>query len=116
MRLIQPNSTYQRHDFLESPDVICQSGFHCWRDAERLVNAAEVVEHEVNRGGVLVVLQLFAEGVGEPCKAAVAHAQREILAFNVTRADGLSAGLFKVAHYPVLESRQSRSFLDQSSG
>ena len=69
----------QRNDFFQSPNVIGDTRFHCGCDAQGLVNPAEVVVHEVNRGGVFMVFQLLAESVGQSCEAAVAHAQREIL-------------------------------------
>src|SRR5438045_1216320 len=77
------HSTNQRDDFFQSPDVIGDARFHRGRDAQRGMNTAKVVVHEVNRGGVFVVFKLLAECVREPGKAAVAHAQREVLPFNV---------------------------------
>ena len=41
--------------------MIGESRFHRWRHPQRLVNAAEVVVHEVQRNRVTVVLQLLAE-------------------------------------------------------
>ncbi len=40
-------SVEQTNDFLNRPDVICDPGFHRWRDPERLMHAPEVVIHEV---------------------------------------------------------------------
>ena len=52
----------QRNEFLDFPDVIGRPGFHRGRDAQRLVNPAEVVVHEVERHVVREVLGLFREG------------------------------------------------------
>jgi hypothetical protein len=49
----------ETHQFFQFPYMIRQSGFHRGRDAEGLVNAAEVVVHEVKRNVVLVVLPLL---------------------------------------------------------
>ena len=44
--------------------MICNPGFHSRSNAQRLVNLAEVVEHEVKADGVHVVLQLLGERIG----------------------------------------------------
>ena len=83
------NSTlrYQVNDFFHRPNMVGDTGFHRGRNAQGLVNPAEVVMHEMNRGGVLVVLQLLAECVGETRKSSVAHAEGEVLPFNMTGGD-----------------------------
>ena len=44
--------------FRETPNMIGDSGFHRRSDAQRLVNPAEIVVHEVRRDGMLVALNL----------------------------------------------------------
>lgn len=73
----------QRNDFFQSPNVIGNARFHCGCDAQGLVNAAEVVIHEMDGCGVFVAFQFLAECVGQARKAAVTHAQREVLPLNV---------------------------------
>jgi hypothetical protein len=41
--------------------VIRQTGFHRWRDSQRLVNSAVVLVNEVERDLMRVVLKLLAE-------------------------------------------------------
>lgn len=77
----------QCNDFGQRPNVVGQSGFHCRGDAQGLVNAAEVVIHEVYRSGMFVILQLLAKRIGEAGKTAVAHAEREVLAFDMAGGD-----------------------------
>ena len=45
--------------------------FHGWRDSQCLVNPDKVVIHEVQAHGMLEVLHLLAEGIGQPGKTAV---------------------------------------------
>ena len=45
-------SVKQRNHFLNSPRVICNTSFHCRSDTQRLMHAAEVVVHEVERDRV----------------------------------------------------------------
>jgi len=54
----------QGRQFLNLPNMIGQPRLPGWRNAERLVNPAVVVVHEVNGNHRLVVLNLFAECVG----------------------------------------------------
>jgi hypothetical protein len=42
-------SDNQDNDFLNIPNVICNSSFHRWRHAQRLMNPAKIVIHEVER-------------------------------------------------------------------
>lgn len=63
--------------------MIRDARFHRGGYAQRLMDAAEVVVHEMQRDGVRVVLDLLAEPVGQPCEAAHGHAHGQILAFNV---------------------------------
>ena len=52
-------------DFLDRPNMVRDAGFHRWRDAQGLVNPAEVVVHEVERDSVCVVLNFLRERVGQ---------------------------------------------------
>ena len=63
---------------------------HSRGDSQGLVYPAEIVMHEVQGDGVLVVLQLLGEGIGQPGKPAAAHAQGEVLALNVAGGDVLA--------------------------
>ena len=51
------------------------------------MNAGEVVEHEIERQRVNVVLQLLAERIGQPGEAPHGHAHGEVLALDIGRAD-----------------------------
>ena len=62
--------------------MIGKVSFHCWRDAQRLMNTAEIVVHGVERNRVFEVLQLFAECVGQPGKAAIGHSQVQVMPFD----------------------------------
>lgn len=72
----------QLDQFLNRPRMLLESGFHPWRDAQRLMNPAEVVVHEVQGDGVRVVLRLLAESVRQPREAAHRHTHREVLALH----------------------------------
>ena len=69
--------------------MIREPRFHRRRHPQRLVNAAVVVVHEVQRDGMTVVLQLLGKAVCQPRKPPHPHAHREVLALNVRRADVL---------------------------
>ena len=60
--------------------MISQSSFHRWCDAQRLVDSAKVVVHEIQRNHVPVVLQLLAESVCEPGESAHPHPHRKVAA------------------------------------
>jgi hypothetical protein len=53
------------------------------------VNLAEVVIGEVQRYGLLVILELLAEGVCQPSESANVHSHREILTLDVGFANGI---------------------------
>lgn len=57
-------------------------GSHGRSRFDRLVNPAEVVVHEMQRDGVAVIFNLFAEGVRQPRESADAHSHRQVLAFD----------------------------------
>ena len=56
-----------------------------WRGFDRLMNPDEIVVEEVQGDGVFVVFKPFAESVGQASEPA----HREVLAFDVGRADVL---------------------------
>jgi hypothetical protein len=56
---VENTSIDQSHDFFHFPSVVGQARFHRRGDAERLVDASEVVVHEVEGDRVLVVLDLL---------------------------------------------------------
>lgn len=51
------------------------------------MDAAEVVEREVECQRVNVIVELLAESVGQPGEAAVLHADRKVHALDMRRAD-----------------------------
>lgn len=69
--------------------MIRQLCFHRRGDSQRLMHAAEVVVHVVERDGRDVIVELFGERLGQARKAAIAHANRQILPFHIRRADVL---------------------------
>jgi hypothetical protein len=77
----------KRNYFVETPNMIANRCFHRWRNAQRLMNPAEIVVHIMKRDCVLRVFQLFREGIGQPGKPAHRHSHREVLTFNVARGD-----------------------------
>ena len=72
-------------NFAQLPNVIRDAGRHCWRAANRLVNAAKVVMHEEQRERVLMVFNLLGKCVCQPREPAIAHANRKIRPFNEAR-------------------------------
>jgi hypothetical protein len=64
--------------------MIADPCFHCWRDAKRLVNPAEVVVHVVKRDRRFQILNLFRESIGQSREAAHGHSHREILALKLS--------------------------------
>lgn len=57
----------QTAQFFNAPNVICESGFHCWRNAKCLMKTAEVVIHEIESNRVTVVLDFLAECLKTSC-------------------------------------------------
>ena len=55
--------------------------------AQAFVYSAEIVVRHVQGNRRQVIVQLFAEGVGQPGKAPVGHADRKIAALDIERAD-----------------------------
>ena len=83
----------QRDDFFQSPNVVGNSRFHRGSHAQGLVNPAKVVIHEMDGRSVFMVFQFLAKAIGQAGESAVAHVQREVLAFNVARGNVQSFGL-----------------------
>src|SRR2546427_3533341 len=75
----------QSNNFFESPDMIVDVCFHCWRHAQRLMNPAEIVVHVMKGDGVLQIFKLFGKRIREARKPAHRHSHRQILALNVAR-------------------------------
>jgi hypothetical protein len=69
---------HERDQLAPLPHAVRDPGRHGGRHPERLVHAAEVVVHKVQRDGVLQVDGLLAEGVREPRKAPVLPTPRRI--------------------------------------
>jgi hypothetical protein len=57
------------NDFLNFPDVVGHARFHRRSNAQGLMDAAEVVVHEVERDGMLQVRQLLRERIGQAREA-----------------------------------------------
>ena len=60
---------YQADAFFQPPNVIWNSRLHCRGDAQGLVNPGEIIVHEVEGNGRLVVLHFLWKGIcqlGEP--------------------------------------------------
>ena len=51
-------------------NFIHKSRSHRWRSAKRLMDAAEVIKHEVECERVTMVLELLAEGIRQPRETA----------------------------------------------
>jgi len=72
--------------------MIANACFHRGRDAQRLVNAAEVVVHEVERERVLVVFHFLRECIRQASEPAHGHSHREVLALDVTCGNVFAVG------------------------
>ncbi len=73
--------------------MIRQPRFHCRRNAQGLVNPAEVVVDVVKGDSGNMVFNLLRERVRKPGEAAHLHAHREILPFNVAGVHVLRVGV-----------------------
>lgn len=62
------------HCARQLPQLVTDASRHCGRDAERLVDTAEIAVHEIDRQRVAVVFHLRGKRIGEPIEAAKAHA------------------------------------------
>ena len=56
------------------------------------MGTGEIVVHEVEGKGEGVILQLLAEGVGQPREATHRHAHRQVVPLGVAGGDGLRVG------------------------
>ena len=83
----------KRHDILHRPKPIRDARRHSRRHAQGLMPTNEIVEHEIERQRVAVVLDLFRERIGESGKPSHAHAHGQIVAFRIARADVLRIGI-----------------------
>jgi len=77
----------QIHDISNIPNSVSDLRFHRGCDSERLVYTAEVVIHEVQREGVLVILDFLRERIGQSSEAAHVHPHGKILPFGVAGRD-----------------------------
>jgi hypothetical protein len=48
--------------------MICDPKRHCWRHAQRLVRAAQIVERDVEADGRKVASQLLGKAIAKPRK------------------------------------------------
>jgi len=64
--------------------MIANACFHRGSDAQRLVNAAEIVVHEVERERVLVVFHFLRERIRQPRESPHGHSHRKVLPLDVT--------------------------------
>jgi hypothetical protein len=97
--------------------VIANPCFHCWRDAQTLMNPTEVVVHVVQRHSVFQVLKLFAKTIRQSGKSAHSHSHRQILALNVARRNVVVIGRttddrFTSAHADCRAVARFRCFLN----
>ena len=73
----------KRNHFVDTPDVIANSCFHCWRHAQGLVNPAKIVVHVMERNGVLQVFEFLREGIRQAREPAHRHSHGQILSLNI---------------------------------
>jgi len=73
--------------------VIGNPRLHSGSDAQGLVDPHEIVERKPASQRGPVVFPLLTEGVSEPGKAACAHPDTEVLAFDVRRTDSVGVRL-----------------------
>ena len=89
-----------RHHIGDRPHAIGQTGSHGGSDAQRLVDAAEVVKEVVQVDRRDVICQLLAESVREAREATIGHADREVHALTVA---GVDVGCVRVSRDGVLD-------------
>src|SRR3989442_2080255 len=76
----------QSAHFLDAPNVIADSSFHCRGHAQRGMHAAEVVVHKPDRLSSRMVLNLFRERICQASETANAHTHGKVLPLNKTGA------------------------------
>ena len=81
------------YDFFKTPNVVTQASGHAGSDPQRLVDAGEVVINGVDRDHSRVILNLFAETIGQSGKAPHTHPHRQIVTFHVGCAHVLGIGI-----------------------
>lgn len=77
------SSIQQLRQILDIPKMLGDARGHRWRDLERLMDAAEIVIHEVQRNRRFVVLDLLAERIGQASEAAHSHPHGEVLTLDM---------------------------------
>ncbi len=85
--------------FCYRPHMVRNAKLHRRRDAQGFVNAAHIVVRNVQGDGSTVVQVGLAEAVRKPREPALRHAQREVLALNVGRADMCRRAAYYVLRY-----------------
>ena len=86
-------SIQQRRDILDRPELTRHAGRHRWGNPERLVDAHEIVVHEVQSHRRLVAGKLLGKRVGQSGEPPHRHAHGEVLPLDVARADVLRIGI-----------------------
>lgn len=71
--------------FGNCPDVIGNSGSHCWSHSDGFMNTTEVIPSEMQGNRSLEVRPLCREGVRQPREAANRHPHGQVLPFNMRR-------------------------------
>jgi len=67
--------------------LFSDAGSDCGRYARGLVDANEIVMHEMDRDGMSVVLGLFREAIRQPREPPHRHPHDQVLPLNVAGAD-----------------------------
>lgn len=73
--------------------MIRQSRFHRGRDAQRRMDATEVVVRKMQIHSSLKILQFPRERIGQTCEAAKLHSDRQVLPFNVAGRNVIGIGV-----------------------
>src|ERR1043165_3283871 len=76
-----------RHQFADSPNVIRDADLHSRRDAQGLMDAAKIVVSDVQRHRRAMVQIVLAEAGREPREPTLLHPKRQVLPFDIGRAD-----------------------------
>lgn len=73
--------------------MIANPSFHCWRDAQGLMNPTEVVVHVMERNCAFQVLKLFAESIRQSRESPHRHSHCEVLPLDVARGNVVVVGI-----------------------
>ena len=76
-------SISKSRDILQGPNRVSDTRLHCRGHPKRLMNPHEVVIHEVERQGVLQVLHLLRERIGQAREPPHAHPHIQILSLHI---------------------------------